>query len=137
MSGAGSGPPDRRWRRHFCPYYVDFSWEGFQWIDFHDVDQSVVSFVRRASNPSDFVLTVANFTPAPREGYRVGAPAAGFYRELLNSDAASFGGANLGNAAGLTSEPTPWQGQQHSIVLTVPPLAVVFLKPDKEAPSSG
>ncbi len=110
---------------------VDFSWEGFQWIDFHDVDQSVVSFIRRASDPGDFVLTVANFTPVPREGYRVGAPAAGFYRELLNSDAACFGGGNLGNAGGRHSEPAPWQGQQHSILLTVPPLAVVFLKPDK------
>ncbi len=58
-------------------YEVDFSWEGFQWIDFHDVDQSVVSFIRRASDPSDFVLTVANFTPAPREGYRVGVPQQG------------------------------------------------------------
>ena len=118
-------------------YEVDFSWEGFQWIDFHDVDQSVVSFIRRASDPSDFVLTVANFTPVPREGYRVGVPAPGFYRELLNSDAACFGGGNLGNAGGRYSEPTPWQGQQHSILLTVPPLAVVFLKPDKEAPSSA
>ncbi len=118
-------------------YEVDFSWEGFQWIDFHDVDQSVVSFIRRASDPSDFVLTVANFTPVPREGYRLGVPAPGFYRELLSSDAACFGGGNLGNAGGRYSESTPWQGQQHSILLTVPPLAVVFLKPDKEAPSSA
>jgi len=80
---------------------------------------------------------VANFTPVPREGYRVGVPAPGFYRELLNSDAACFGGGNLGNAGGRNSEPTPWQGQQHSILLTVPPLAVVFLKPEKEAPSSA
>ncbi len=116
---------------------VDFSWEGFQWIDFHDVDQSVVSFIRRAGDPGDFVLTVANFTPVPREGYRVGAPAPGFYRELLNSDAACFGGGNLGNAGGRRSEPAPWQGQQHSILLTVPPLAVLFLKPDREAPSSA
>ena len=117
-------------------YEVDFSWEGFQWIDFHDVDQSVVSFIRRASDPSAFVLTVANFTPVPREGYRLGVPAPGFYRELLNSDAACFGGGDLGNAGGRHSEPAPWQGRQHSILLTVPPLAVVFLKPDKEAPSS-
>ena len=116
---------------------VDFSWEGFQWIDLHDVDNSVVSFVRRAKDPNDFVVIVANFTPVIREIYRVGVPRAGFYRELLNSDAASFGGANLGNAAGLTSEPTPWQDQQHSVVLTLPPLAVVFLKPYKEAPSSA
>src|SRR5260370_31094094 len=64
---------------------VDFSWEGFQWIDFHDVDNSIVSFLRRAKDPDDFIVVVANFTPVPREGYRVGVPAAGFYRELLNS----------------------------------------------------
>src|SRR5664279_286017 len=74
--------------------------EGFQWIDFQDVDQNVVSFIRRASDPSDFVQTVANFTPVPREGYRLGVPTSGFYRELLNSDASCFGGGNLGNAGG-------------------------------------
>jgi len=78
------------------------------------------------------MLAVANFTPVPREGYRAGVPAPGFYRELLNSDAACFGGGNMGNAGGRHSEPTPWQGQPHSILLTVPPLAVMFLKPDKE-----
>ena len=67
-------------------HQVDFSWEGFQWIDLHDVDNSIVSFVRRARDPNDFVVVVANFTPVPREGYRVGVPAPGFYRELLNSD---------------------------------------------------
>jgi 1,4-alpha-glucan branching enzyme len=113
-------------------HQVDFSWEGFQWIDLHDVDNSIVSFVRRARDPNDFVVVVANFTPVPRQGYRVGVPAPGFYRELLNSDSTYFGGSNMGNAGGLPSEPTPWQGQPHSIVLTVPPLAVVFFKSQKE-----
>ena len=67
-------------------HQVDFSWEGFQWIDFHDVDNGIVSFVRRAKDPNDFMVVLANFTPVPREGYRVGVPAPGFYRELLNSD---------------------------------------------------
>jgi 1,4-alpha-glucan branching enzyme len=107
---------------------VDFSWEGFQWIDFHDVDHSIVSFLRRARNPEDFVLVVANFTPVPRHGYRIGAPSSGFYCELLNSDAANFGGSGIWNAGALRSEPTPWQGQPHSIVVTVPPLAIVFFK---------
>ena len=111
-------------------HQVDFSWEGFQWIDFHDVDNSVVSFVRRAKDPSDFILVVANFTPVPREGYRVGVPADGFYRELLNSDSSYFGGGNMGNAGGIPAEPVPWQGQANSIMMTVPPLAVVFFKPD-------
>jgi 1,4-alpha-glucan branching enzyme len=114
---------------------MDFSWKGFQWIDFHDVDNSIVSFLRRARDPDDFIVVIANFTPVPRYGYRVGVPVAGFYRELLNSDWADYGGGNMGNAEGLPSEPTPWQGQPHSILVTVPPLAIVFLKPDqKESP---
>ena len=107
---------------------VDFSWEGFQWIDFHDVDNSIVSFIRRARDPNDFVLVVANFTPVVRKGYLVGVPEAGFYRELLNSDAASYGGSNAINFDGVSSEPTPCQGQPHLILLTLPPLGVVFLK---------
>ena len=114
-------------------YEVDFWWEGFQWIDFHDVDNSIVTFLRRAKNPDDFVLVVSNFTPVPREGYRIGVPRGGFYKELLNSDSAYYGGSNMGNGWGVPSEPEPWQGQPHSIVVTVPPLAVVFLKPDGAA----
>lgn len=78
-------------------YQVDFSWEGFQWVDIHDVDNSIISFVRRACDSNEFVVIVANFTPVPREGYRAGVPAAGFYRELMNSDSAGFGGSNVGN----------------------------------------
>ena len=114
-------------------HQVDFGWEGFQWIDIHDVDNSIVSFIRRARDPNDFIVLVANFTPVPREGYRVGVPAPGFYRELLNSDSTCYGGSNMGNLGGVPSEPTPWQGQAHSIMITVPPLAVVFFKPDKQA----
>jgi 1,4-alpha-glucan branching enzyme len=109
-------------------YEVDFSWQGFEWIDFHDVDNSIVSFLRRAKNPDDFVVVVANFTPVPREGYRLGVPEAGFYRELLNSDSSLFGGGNMGNKGGVPSEPIPWQGRPHSIMITVPPLAVVYFK---------
>ncbi|MGB7916001.1 MAG: alpha amylase C-terminal domain-containing protein, partial [Rhodomicrobium sp.] len=116
-------------------HQMDFSWEGFHWIDFHDVDNSIVSFVRRAKDPNDYIVVLANFTPVPRHGYRVGVPAPGFYRELLNSDSIRYGGSNVGNSGGLHSEPTPWQGQPHSILLTVPPLAVVFFKPDGEEES--
>ena len=107
---------------------VDFNWNGFEWLDFHDVDNSIVSFLRRAKDPNDFVVVVANFTPVPREGYRLGVPDAGFYRELLNSDSAFFGGGNMGNAGGVPSEPVAWQGRPNSVMITVPPLAVVFLK---------
>ena len=109
-------------------HQVDFSWEGFEWIDFHDVDDSIVSFLRRARDPNDFVVVVANFTPVPRYGYRLGVPAPGFYRELLNSDSRYYGGGDIGNNGGLLSQPTPWQGRAHSILVTIPPLAVVFFK---------
>ncbi len=102
---------------------------GFEWIDCADSAQSVVSFVRRARRPWDLVVVAGNFTPVPRPGYRIGVPRPGFYREQLNTDAALYGGSNLGNAGGAWSEPRPWQGQPHSLVLTLPPLAVLVLKP--------
>jgi 1,4-alpha-glucan branching enzyme len=114
---------------------VDFQWDGFQWVDFHDVDQSAVSFIRYAKDKRESVVVVANFTPVPRTGYRVGAPASGFYREILNSDASVYGGSNMGNAGGLPADELPWQGQPYSLLLTLPPLAVVYLKP-AEAPSA-
>jgi 1,4-alpha-glucan branching enzyme len=98
-------------------------------MDCADAEQSVISFVRRARDPHDFVLVVCNFTPVPRHVYRVGVPAPGHYRELLNSDAALYGGSNLGNAGGVQVEPTPWQGQAYSLPLTLPPLSVLMLKP--------
>ncbi len=112
---------------------VDFSWEGFQWIDFHDVDNSIVSFIRTARDQNDSVLVVANFTPVVRKGYLVGVPAPGFYRELLNSDAACYGGSNTINFDGVSSESTPCQGQPHLIMLTLPPLGVIFLKREETA----
>jgi 1,4-alpha-glucan branching enzyme len=112
---------------------VDFSWEGFQWIDFHDVDNSIVSFIRTARDLNDSVLVVANFTPVVRKGYLVGVPAPGFYRELLNSDAACYGGSNTINFDGVSSESTPCQGQPHLIMLTLPPLGVIFLKREETA----
>jgi 1,4-alpha-glucan branching enzyme len=123
---------NRLYRTEPALHEVDFSWEGFEWIDFHDVTNSIVSFVRRARDPNDFIVVSANFTPVPREGYRIGVPAPGFYRELLNSDSTYYGGSNMGNSGGLPSEPTPWQGREHSIMITVPPLGVVFFKPDSE-----
>jgi 1,4-alpha-glucan branching enzyme len=110
-------------------YQVDFDWTGFQWIDISDAEQSVIAFLRRAGDPSDFVLCVGNFTPVPRHGYRIGVPALGSYRELLNTDAAAYGGSGQGNGGGVQAEPTPSHGQPYSVSLTLPPLAVLFLKP--------
>ena len=109
---------------------LDFDRAGFAWIDCADWEQSVVSFVRRARDADDCVVVACNFTPVPRRAYRVGVPRPGFYRELVNTDAAVYGGGDLGNEGGVGAEATPWQGQPHSILVTLPPLAVLFLKPE-------
>ena len=87
----------------------------------------------RARDPNDSVLVVANFTPVVRKGYLVGVPTPGFYRELLNSDSACYGGSNTINFEGVSSEPTSCQGQPHMIMITLPPLGVVFLKREETA----
>jgi len=119
---------NRIYRAERALHEVDFEPAGFQWIDCRDAEQSVVSFIRRARDPGDFVVVVCNFTPVVRRGYRVGAPAPGFYRELCNTDAHVYGGSDEGNGGGVPSEPVSWQGQPHSIVLTLPPLAALVLK---------
>jgi 1,4-alpha-glucan branching enzyme len=107
---------------------VDFEWQGFQWIDCNDADASVLSFLRRARDPQDFVVVVANFTPVARENYRVGVPEPGYYRELLNSDAQYYAGSNFGNGGGAMAEPVPWMGMNYSLPLRLPPLAALFFK---------
>jgi 1,4-alpha-glucan branching enzyme len=118
------------YRRERALHELDADPAGFAWIDCADWEQSVVSFVRRARDAGDLVLVVCNFTPVLRHAYRVGVPRPGYYRELINSDAAEYGGRNLGNAGGAWAESTPWQGQPHSLALTLPPLAVLVLKPE-------
>ena len=126
----------RRWvqdlnhlyQRERSLHEVDFEGAGFSWIDCNDNDNSVVSFIRRARNPRDFSVMLANFTPVPREGYRIGVPEGGWYRELLNSDGAVYGGSNVGNGGGVNSEPTPSHGFDQSIAVTVPPLGFVLFK---------
>jgi 1,4-alpha-glucan branching enzyme len=107
---------------------VDFDWHGFEWIDANDADNSVLSFVRRGKNPEDLIVAVINATPVVRGGYRLGVPQPGYYREILNSDAAIYGGSNVGNAGGQQASDQPAQGRPHSLVLTLPPLAAVYLK---------
>ena len=78
-------------------YQVDFHYTGFEWVDFHDVEHSVIAFLRRAEDPRDFLLICCNFTPVPHIGYEFGVPEEGFYEEALNTDAAAFGGSGMGN----------------------------------------
>ena len=107
---------------------VDFTNDGFEWIDFGDFDNSVVSFIRKAKNRDDFTLFVFNFTPVLRDDYRVGVPRWGYYREILNSDAAIYWGSNVGNYGGVHAEDTWWHGRPHSIRLRLPPLGALAFK---------
>jgi len=119
---------NRLYRAEPSMHEVDFHWSGFEWVDFHDVDHSIIAFLRRAENPDDFLLFCCNFTPVPHQGYRFGVPAAGFYAEVFNTDAGMFGGSNIGNGAGVASEPVNSHNHDHSIRAILPPLAVVVFK---------
>jgi 1,4-alpha-glucan branching enzyme len=105
----------------------DFDVSGFAWIDCYDSDQSVIVFQRRARDGS-FIVVALNFTPVVREQYRIGMPQAGEYIELINSDAAFYAGSNQGNGSGLFTEPTSWMGYDHSMNITLPPLAGLILR---------
>jgi 1,4-alpha-glucan branching enzyme len=106
---------------------LDDSYDGFEWIDFHDADNCVVAFMRKGQTGAPLVFVI-NATPVVRENYRIGVPGEGFYQEVLNTDAEAYGGSNVGNYGGLHAEPVSWQGQSHSVALRLPPLAVVGLK---------
>lgn len=108
---------------------IDHDPSGFEWIDFHDWGNSVVSFIRRGKNPNNHLICVFNFTPVPRYSYRVGAPSDAFYQEILNSDSSYYGGSNLGNSGGVKAEPVPFSNYAHSLLLTIPPLSALYLKP--------
>jgi 1,4-alpha-glucan branching enzyme len=112
-------------------FQIDFEPAGFAWIDCNDYESSVISLIRRARDPHDFVVVVLNFTPIVRQDYRVGVPEAGFYKELLNSDAEWYGGGNVGNEGGRHTEPVPAHGHAQSLRLTLPPLAGLIFKIEK------
>ncbi|MEY3204423.1 MAG: hypothetical protein RLZZ21_754 [Planctomycetota bacterium] len=116
-------------RREPALHQLDFDGRGFEWIDCHNWQDSVLAFVRRGETPDDFLVVCCNFTPVPREGYRLGVPCGGTYDEIFNGDSAWYGGTNLGNAGALEAEPVPHHGRDHSVSLTLPPLAAVVLKP--------
>ena len=126
----------RRWVRDLTRLYrreaslseVDFEASGFCWIDCDDRATSIVSMVRYARDPRDFLVMVTNFMPVPRVGYRIGVPEGGAYRELLNSDSGVYGGSDVGNRGGVVAEAIPAHGFDQSLSLVVPPLGFVMLK---------
>ncbi len=119
---------NRLYRERPALHQVDFQPTGFSWIDCDDAAHSVISLLRRSEHGRDEVLAVFNFTPIVREGYRMGVPEPGRYRELINTDAEVYGGSNVGNAGALDTEPIAAQGMAQSLVLTLPPLAGLILK---------
>jgi 1,4-alpha-glucan branching enzyme len=120
---------NRAYRAHPALYRVDFAAAGFQWIDSHDSDDSVLTFLRVADDGA-MVLVACNFTPVVREAYRVGVPRAGRWTEALNSDASFYGGSGVGNLGGVQARPLPWHGREHSVTLTLPPLALLLFVPE-------
>jgi 1,4-alpha-glucan branching enzyme len=116
------------YRREAALYEVDDDYQGFEWIDFHDAQSSVISFVRYARDRSNFLVFVCNFTPVPRPAYRVGVPRAASYREIFNTDAEMFAGSNMGNGGWAVATRVSAHGRPASISITLPPLAVVVFK---------
>ncbi len=116
------------YRREPALHEIDFTKEGFEWIDFRDWEGSIISFLRRGKRTDDIILVICNFTPVPRKNYRVGVPRSGFWREVLNSDAKLYGGSGHGNFGGVEAAPVPSYGWERSLSLVLPPLSILFLK---------
>ncbi|HHW47221.1 MAG TPA: 1,4-alpha-glucan branching protein GlgB [Clostridiaceae bacterium] len=109
---------------------IDFSYEGFEWIDCSDADHSIVSFIRKGRNHHDVLLFVCNFTPVAHENYRIGVPYNVFYKEILNSDSEIYGGSNIGNFGVIHAEEYPFHNRPYSVNLRIPPLSVMIFKPE-------
>jgi 1,4-alpha-glucan branching enzyme len=124
---------NRLYRREAALHQVEFSNDGFEWVDLHDWEASTVSYLRKGRHANDVVLVVCNFTPVPRYNYRIGVPRGGIWTEVFNSDAGLYGGSNMGNAGGVEAAAVPAQGRHHSLCITMPPLAVLVFK----APVAG
>jgi len=114
------------YRREPALHQYDFDYQGFEWIDCHDAMQSIISFIRKSDDR--FVIMIFNFTPVPREGYRIGVPQSGRYREIHNSDSEYYDGSNVGNLGELHTLGEGWMGRPDSLSLSLPPLAGIVLE---------
>ncbi len=121
---------NRLYRTEPALHELDTDPAGFEWIDCNDSVTSTISLLRRGKSTKGNVVVVCNFTPVPRMSYRLGVPQGGFWRELLNSDATEYGGSGLGNLGGVQAEEIESHGRAHSITLTLPPLAALYLRAD-------
>jgi len=131
------GDLNRLVRARKALHELDQDWRGFEWVDFTDVDQSIISFLRWSREKEEGVLWAFNFTPEVRRGYRIGAPRPGRYQEIVNTDAECYGGSGIGNMGGLEAGDKASHGQPYSLVLTLPPLAAVAFLVPPAPPESG
>ncbi len=122
---------NRLYREEAALWEADVDPAGFEWIDADDADDNVIAFMRIAPSTGRTIVCVCNFSPVRRSGFRVGVPRAGWYREVLNTDSAMYGGANIGNLGGVEAQPMPHQRFSHSISIELPPLSALwFVAPD-------
>ena len=119
---------NRVYRQEKALFELDYDTSGFQWIDISDIENSIVSFIRRSQSVDDTILVVCNFTPVARFNYRVGVPYSGEWVEILNSDASEYGGRGYGNYGRVISEAKSFHRQSCSLNLILPPLGILFFK---------
>ena len=127
----------QRWVRDLNTFYRgtpslyerEFENDGFQWVDCNDWEQSIISYIRKGNTMGDVTLIVCNMTPVPREAYNIGVPKGGEWEEALNSDAALYGGGNIGNGGAVSATKKPMHGFKHSLTITLPPLGIVVFRP--------
>jgi 1,4-alpha-glucan branching enzyme len=121
---------NRIYRDEPALWEVDFTPDGFRWIEPNDADANVIAFARQSRDGERVVVFVANLSPVPRPSYRLGLPRASRWREAINTDSTFYGGSDVGNLGAVEPEPVPWHGQPVSAEITLPPLAAVWLVPD-------
>ena len=120
---------NRRYREEPALWEVDAEPDGFTWLEANDADANILAFLRHGADGRRVLACACNFSPVPREDYRLGLPRSGDWREIVNSDAEEYGGSGMGNLGAVAAEDVPWHGQPASALITVPPLGVVWLVP--------
>jgi 1,4-alpha-glucan branching enzyme len=121
---------NRIYREHPALHELDSEAAGFEWVDANDSENSTLSFLRKGKSEKETVLVVCNFTPVPRLEFQVGVPLGGYWRELLNSDSTHYAGSGVGNGGGVMAEAEAYHGRPYSLCLTLPPLGILFFKPE-------
>jgi 1,4-alpha-glucan branching enzyme len=116
---------------------LDHSHEGFRWLEPNAANENVLAFARRSENGKRWLVCACNFSPVVREGWRIGLPVGGKWREALNTDSRFYGGGDVGNGLGLEAEKEPWNEQEHSVEITLPPLGVVWLVPETQTSAAS